>query len=232
MNGWKTIISIKNIKPYATIVRAGFFIRGFSDAYGENMADFLIYLTPFERVEFTIRDATFHTSSASIATLMTSPKYGVDKDDARFLDFGNNGELEIARLDVINANTAKGYILVQGMTQYNVKNKYSDTDVSDLWKDYRKLLDSCRPGWRDAYEEGGMIRGEMQISVNSQKVDAGCADDINLKNFVGLMSDTLEGSIEIITAESEHLVFPATAFRSSEQNSMFLIASGENLRYE
>ena len=97
---------------------------------------------------------------------------------------------------------------------------------------YRKLLDSCRPNWRAAYEEGGMIDGEMQVSVNSQKVDAGCSDDVNLKNFVGLMSDSLEGSIKIITPESENLVFPATAFRSSEQNSMFLVATGENLKYE
>jgi len=230
MNGWKTTIIIKNIKPYATIVRAGFFIRGFSGGYGEDMADILIYLTAFETVVFTIRDGRFYTSSASIPTLVRNPKYGVDKDDAVFLDIGGNAELEILSLPVYNITASKGYILVQGMTQYNVKNKYSD--IFDLWKDYRKLLDSCRPGWRDAYEEGGMVGGEMQISVNSQKVDAGCADDINLKNFVGLMSDTLEGSIEIITAESEHLVFPATAFRSSEQNSMFLTAPGELFKYE
>ena len=227
-NGWITEITIKNTSIYSTIVKVGL--------YKENSSlettSFHIYLNSFDTSKFIIEDEKIIASDSSSPRAVRNPIHGVESDAVVF-----------AEANTIIGNTIKGegYLIIYGLTQYNhgflEKSPYSN-NREDLWKDYRRLSDDCRPGWRDAFETGGMKDGVMQISVNPQKSHTGCGGesisvntDVQLENFVGVSNDTLEGSAKI-SKVNENTILPATAFIASEHDYMFLSVEGEIIQYK
>ncbi len=108
-----------------------------------------------------------------------------------------------------------------------------------LFYDYRKVLDQCRPGWREAYN-GFFSHGMMSIRdinnkpvfVNSPNVSPDCMHGIDNvdSEFRDTDSDALIGEVEISHPEGDkrNLLLPATALKNFTVDNMIMLwAEGE-----
>ena len=178
--GWETEIVVRNTTPHATVAKVSVYAKGVSDDIG----DFNVYLSPYDVIRFTIKDGRVFTADASIPTQVRNPKYGPKQDEAKWLEFnGNSEELEVLKLKADTDEFKEGYVVVYGMTQYHDVNKEGErldshesasygqvtSDLNyhqkhdELFKDYRRLMDACRPGWRKAFNTNGMKNGTMMV---------------------------------------------------------------------
>jgi len=242
-DGWETEIVLRNTTPHATIAKVSVHEKSVSGDIG----DFNVYLSPYDVIRFTLRDGRVYTADGSIPTQVRNPKYGVKKDEAKWLELtGNSEELEVLKLKsgngTISETMNEGYVVVQGMAQYHDGDTHDDASYGqitdelnyhqqheELFLDYRRLMDACRPGWRKAFNQNGMDNGTMLVrrdDTNSKyngvpapdtNVGAECVaeynknhpdaqiksvvSDYNLENFGDVDADTFTGTVRVLKAD-------------------------------
>ncbi len=259
-DGWTTEIVVRNTTPYATVAKVSIYEK-FNSA---DIGDFNVYLSPYDVIRFTIVDGIVKTADGSVPTTVRNPKHGVDADEATWLDLdGNSEELEILKLKAENNEQLEGYVVVYGMTQYNdgvdtaANTSYGQVTTklnyhqkhNELFKDYRRLMDDCRPNWRQAFSRNGMKEGVMiantSIPAPDTNIGSECVttsvstfyddpkykgQDYDLKNFGDVASNTLTGTVRVFKEDKEQsrdLLLPATAISNFSENNMYLWAEGE-----
>ena len=256
--GWKTQIVIRNTSPYATIAKVS--IHEYKQS--TDVGDFNIYLSPYDVLRFTIDDGKILTADGSIPTQVLNPRYGATQDKATFLDLDGNSEtLEIRELDGSAGDIHEGYVVVYGMAQYHPNSDYNihedrknsaygqallglpyHQQHEELFKDYRRLMDDCRPNWRKAFIGIGMKNGVINVkntlapdvNVGASCVNAGTSSSVvtghDLRNFGDVHPDTFIGTVRVYKADGEQsrdLLLPATALYNYSENNMYLWAEGE-----
>ena len=258
-DGWKSQMVIRNTSPYATIAKVSLYDHKNS----EDIGDFNIYLSPYDVFRFTIDDGKVLTADGSIPTQVLSPRHGPKADKATFLDLDGNSELlEVLETDSANPDRHEGYVIVYGMAQYHLPTEvdiHVDRAASaygqaldtlpyhrkheELWKDYRRLLDDCRAGWRSAFIGAGMKDGVMRVKdvpAPDTNIGATCAitsksvlgdgAEYQLENFGDVHTDTFIGTVRVYKeqgVQSRDLLLPATALANFSENNMYLWAEGE-----
>ncbi len=158
-----------------------------------------------------------------------------------------NKELNV---DTTNGNMKdKGYVVIYGMmetnnngSQYHTNTKvFSDNDKVDVKKDanghrqlfldYRKALDVCRPGWREAFKGNNMKQGMMTIKVASPSLHESCDDAIfSDDGFTSTSKDAFLGTVEIShpNGDERNLLLNATALENfTVDEQMMIWAEGE-----
>jgi len=267
-NGWATEIVVRNTTPKATVAKVVLYAKRDS----EELIDFNVYLSPFDAVRFTIKDGFITSSDGSIVLPdnAVNPKHGVthDNDSTEHLFEHDVKTFKVNPKAIEHANykgKSVGYAIVYGMTQYNdgdtIVNTGDDNDRlnyhggesdadsmhRELFLDYRRVLDDCRPGWRNAYKTNlnskpSFVHGMMTDAIKGGSVPApdtniGCAgasasvvDGYDLSNFGDVAKNTLIGTVRVFKAEDEQsrdLLLRATALNNFTDGNMLLWSEGE-----
>ena len=249
-SGWATEMVVRNTTAKATVAKVVLYDKQDS----EEIVDFNVYLSPYDAVRFVIKDNMITSKDGSIPLpdKSVNPKFGQDNDDT---EFEHNKEV----FNVIPSPMKKGnvgYAIVYGMTQYDdgdSRNTIDDSELNyhkdsssktlhnELWQDYRRVLDDCRPGWREAYKTGrtqrGFVHGMMTVDVPAPDTNVGCAgasdsvvDGYDLANFGDVAKDTLIGTVRVYKedgVQSRDLLLPATALSNFTDENMLLWSEGE-----
>lgn len=184
-DGWETEVIVRNTTENAIVAKAVIYSGDESD----ELIDFNIYLSPRDVFRFTMKDDNLYTNDGSITFQEMSPRYALQKktlefDQATFNPHWNGDEFKIIteQNNILSKyiSSKKGYVVIYGMTEY------PSTDANqlpyhkrhnDLWVDYRRLLDDCRPNWRYSFMPNGMAHGTMTTGsneVHAPNVAANC----------------------------------------------------------
>ena len=147
----------------------------------------------------------------------------------------------------------RGYVVIYGMmeteTEAAAKKYHTDTKVfkdgtkeeiakatghKDLFLDYRRVLDACRPTWREGFKGNNMKQGMFtdKVTIQSPSIHANCDDGIfsDGLGFTSTAKDAFLGTVEISHPEDDqrNLLLPATALSNfTVPNQMMLWAEGE-----
>jgi len=252
-SGWATEMVVRNTSARATVAKVVLYDKKDS----EELVDFNVYLSPYDVVRFVIKDGMITSKDGSIPLPETAvwPIHGQEADDADFQH--NKEEFNVIPAPIQGGNI--GYAIVYGMTQYDDgdtlltsasdlnyhKDSNGETLHKSLWKDYRRLLDDCRPGWRAAYGSngsiGGFVHGMMTVDVPAPDTNIGseCANSSDsvlasngyeLENFGDVLPTTLVGTVRVYKedgVQSRDLLLPATALSNFTDNNMLLWSEGE-----
>ena len=268
-SGWGTEIIVRNTTPKATVAK----VVLYSKLVSQELFDFNVYLSPYDAVRFTLKDGKITSSDGSIVLpeRAVNPKHGVihdakskDKDGnlaALFLHDETTFDVTTDPIDhLAQGGREVGYAIVYGMTQYDdgdtIENTSEDNSLlnyhrsvdnksmhKELFLDYRRVLDDCRPGWREAYKttksRPAFVHGMMSdvITVPAPDTNVGCAgksksvvDDYKLENFGDVAKNTLIGTVRVFKDEGEQsrdLLLPATALENFTDGNMLLWSEGE-----
>jgi hypothetical protein len=257
---WETEIVVRNTSPKATVAKVALYRKKDS----RELVDFNIYLSPYDAMRFVIKDRNIYSIDGSVpmGSTQTNPIHGARADDADFADVDNREEFSVLGSDALSVlqrpDSDTGYVVVYGMTQYQdgdtLASAESDLNYHDnslerkalhkeLWKDYRRLLDDCRPNWRASYGSNGSIGGfedgMMTVVVPAPDTNVGCAttsdsvladEGYELENFGDVDTNTLVGTVRISQADgvqSRDLLLPATALANLTKDNMILWSEGE-----
>ena len=252
-SGWATEMVVRNTSARATVAKVVLYDKKDS----EELVDFNVYLSPYDVVRFVIKDGMITSKDGSIPKpeIATSPIHGPSHDD---VEFEHNKEVFDVIPNAIQGGNV-GYAIVYGMTQYNDgdtlltsasdlnyhKDINGNTLHEELWKDYRRLLDDCRLGWRAAYGSngniGGFKHGMMTVPVPAPDTNIGseCATSSDsvlaesgyeLENFNDVIENTLVGTVRVYKEDgqqSRDLLLPATALDNFTDGNMLLWSEGE-----
>jgi len=253
---WETEISVRNTQNKAVIAKVALFRA--SDS--KEVRDFNIYLTPYDVFRFKISGNKITTMDGSIVKATPLPNKGdglVMNTHGELLQVGPEFPASEEAIDtdkdgVKTPGAESGYVVIYGMAQYNELNTYHG-ETATLAKDYRKLMDICRPGWRHAYDMNGMVDGVMMYNKTSTGKDpvtpslanycaAGYTGNTkgnvydkyynryDLAKFGDVDEKTLVGSVKISNAETNNerdMLLNATAMKNYSSNNMIMWAPGE-----
>lgn len=255
---WETEIVVRNTSPKATVVKVALYRKKDS----RELVDFNVYLSPYDAMRFIIKDRNIYSIDGSVPKggTQVNPIHGPNADDAEFADVDNREEFSVLGDDALavlqRPDSDTGYVVIYGMTQYQDGDtlsssedelNYHDSSLDrkpqhlELWKDYRRLLDDCRPNWRASYGSNGSIGGfedgMMTVVVPAPDTNVGCATSSNsviagneLENFGDVDSNTLVGTVRIYKedgVQSRDLLLPATALANMTDENMILWSEGE-----
>ena len=257
---WETEVVIRNTSPKATVAKVALYRKKDS----RELVDFNVYLSPYDAMRFVIKDRNIYSIDGSVpkGNTQVTPIHGPNADDAEFADVDNREEFSVLGNDALEVlkrpDSDTGYIVVYGMAQYQDGDtlssleselNYHDSSLErkplhkELWKDYRRLLDDCRNGWRSSYGSNGSIGGfedgMMTVVVPAPDTNIGCAttsdsvlasDGYELENFGDVDTNTLVGTVRISKEDgnqSRDLLLPATAIANMTKDNMILWSEGE-----
>ena len=280
-DGWETEIVVRNTTENAIVAKAVVYSGDESD----EVVDFNIYLSPRDVFRFTMKDDNLYTKDGSMPYKEISPRFALtdrslkndravmnphwddkkdDYTDHAYKD-GKNGFPIIGEhgtdniLSTYRVDT-KGYVVIYGLTEYpseadGIQFPYHKKHL-EMWKDYRRLLDDCRPGWRKSFTAGGMKNGAMTTTatVLAPNVAPNCGrndgpsspDDANigaassilassgydLAKFGDVGKSALVGTVRVYnagngSAEARELLLPATPVANFTDGNMLLWSDGE-----
>jgi len=157
-------------------------------------------------------------------------------------------------------DVTKGYVVIYGLTQYpseadGIQFPYHKKHL-EMWKDYRRLLDDCRPGWRRSFTAGGMEHGAMTTAIDvlapnvapncgrndgpsaPEDANIGAASSIlassgyDLSKFGDVDKSALVGTVRVYNGgdnnlEARELLLPAQPVANFTDGNMLLWSDGE-----
>ena len=256
-DGWETEITVRNTTLHATVAKAVIYRNDDS----LEQLDFNIYLSPFDSATFIIRDNKIVTKDKSFAANVSRPSTGVNHDQVVMV--GSNSGISAEQLDEDGSYkisgvepgvrtssgkrrdfSDKGYVVIYGMAQHNDGisiDSFTEDDLryhqkhAQLFLDYRKILDECRPQWRDAFASNRSFDfGSIMVpNITAPNVSPSCVDgstDPLIREFGDVKANTLTGTVRIYKADAEQsrdLIIPATALHNFTSNQMMLWTEGE-----
>ncbi len=216
--GWETEAVIRNNSDNAVIAKITFHNAGAS----EEIFDFNIYLSAHDAFRFTIADGHIITKDSSIVTKegISNPVDGVANDKATMNPDGTPYTINE------NFQIDSGYFTVVAMAE---SDRSYHNDHTNLYLDYRKLLDECRPEWRNSYKPGGISNGvivfnaqnsfgnnSMVNKIESPNVAENCDNPLTKTkgaDFFDPRPEVLMGTLRLYnpTNDKRDLIIPATA---------------------
>lgn len=240
--GWASEAVIRNNSANAVIAKVTFHSADSS----KEVFDFNIYLSGHDAFRFTIEDGTIKTTDDSIPNF---DKLKVNPADGRAAD---NVIMNVQGEEyIINTGFAqeKGYFTVIAMTEADAA---YHNDHKQLYLDYRKVLDECRPEWRDAYRANtnGISNGVIVFSsaafgqnVAQQFIDApnvatDCDNPISKTadddlpasvDFKDPSSEVVFGTVRLYNNlnDKRDLIIPATAISNVTDGNMLMYIEAE-----
>ncbi len=265
---WETEITVRNTKAHAIVAKVVLYAGDNS----RELRDFNIYLTPKDVFTFKINnEGKILTSDDSIPLTsdnMFIPNNGTITDEATFNTMGTQFDIlanaQVSAARTLGANENSGYVAIYGMVEETTNNplnkSFHTTRVSKeyhkdkvkLFKEYRKLLDQARAGWRNAFNPSGFDHDGNANTANISGFSKGvfvypvAHPNINLANVTypaennttvaattkwrDVENDALYGEVKITSSESQErdLVLPATALTGfTSTNQALLWSEGE-----
>lgn len=234
---WESEIVVTNTSSTDAVVAKVVLYAG-SDS--REYVDFNIYLSADDVFRFTIKDNKIVTSDDSIAKAVYSP---ASTEAARDVPVMNTlGEpMEVQFYDEGESLTSleKGYVVIYGMTQAIDDNNLTDTLEEDyhlehgqLFTDYRELLDDCRPGWRNAFDNsdanGAIVNGMITSAIPAPDTNLTCAA-VDHTDF-STVAPILTGTVTIANSgmDAREVTLHATALENfTADNQMVMWTEGE-----
>jgi len=236
--GWGTEIVVRNTNQERAIVAK---VAIYASEDSEEMLDFNVYLSAADVVRFKIENGKVTSEDGSILRVSPMPSSGSDyvtrdkfasKSSPFTRDF----------------NTEKGYVVVYGMAQASTDQDPSDNqDMSYhkqhhiLFKNYRRELDACRPGWRNGHQNamvnGTYIRHTLastnvdnySVAAPNQRTNCNNTGPGTPGNFFGDVGASLTGTVRLYNAinGARDMVLPATAINNFTDGNKIIYTEGE-----
>lgn len=249
--GWKTKIMVRNNSADAVVAKVVLYDNNDS----RELRDFNIYLSAYDVFTFEVNGNDILTKDGSIPSGVTTPGQSSATDKAEFVSHEGNTTYGI--LSDTNTTLAldeqEGYIAIYGMAQS--KHDFSSTDKDalgndihyayhgkhlELFKDYRRLLDVCRPSWRSAYADStsmvGIKKGMISTASNLQAPNVAIGtcnpDDNNIatrEDEFFSPKNVLSGTVRLINSntskpsEQRDMLLPATALQNFTTDNMTVL---------
>jgi len=152
---WGTEIVVRNTDQLHAIVAK---VAVYAAEKSEEVLDFNVYLSAADVVRFTIKDGKLESKDGSVLRVFPTPSSNVN-------DVGRSDWASKDHPFTHPVSVDSGYVIVYGMAQASNENDNFDRfdmryhhNHNDLFKNYRRELDACRPGWRNGHQNA-MVNG-------------------------------------------------------------------------
>lgn len=249
--GWKSKIMVRNNSEDAVVAKVVLYDNNDS----RELRDFNIYLSAYDVFTFEVNGNDILTKDGSIPSGVTTPGINAGTDKAEFVTHEGNTSYGI--LSDTNRTLAldeqEGYIAIYAMAQSDHDFSTTDKDAlgnnisyayhgkhEELFKDYRRLLDVCRPSWRSAYADStinvGIKEGMISTASNLQAPNVGIgtcnADDNDIatrEDEFFSPQNVLSGTVRLINSdmskpsEQRDMLLPATALENFTTDNMTVL---------
>ena len=153
--GWGTEIVVRNTDQEHAIVAK---VAVYEAENSEEVLDFNVYLSAADVVRFKIEHGKVMSEDGSILRVFPAPSS--NSNDVTRDKFASK-----SRPFTRDLSTNTGYVVVYGMAQASTdQDSIDDQDMRyhkqhpRLFKNYRRELDACRPGWRIGHQNA-MVNG-------------------------------------------------------------------------
>jgi len=221
-DNWGTEFVVRNTDQNHAIVAK---VAVYEEKESEEVLDFNVYLSAADVVRFKIQNGFLTSEDGSVLRVFPAPSSNLN--DVSRSDFASPSQPFTKRLP---QDLERGYVVVYGMAQASTEDDALDSfDMRYhnrhplLFKNYRRELDACRPGWRFGHQNG-MVNGTYTKSVAAPNQAANCnfinsgvvvasVRNANLESFRATTAVlTLQGvAVQATTAEATATAKEATA---------------------
>ena len=241
--GWATEAVIRNNSANAVLAKVTFH----SAVDSQELFDFNIYLSGHDAFRFTIENGTIKTTDGSI------PNFKLTNTDAsnpslpdtiaadnQVLMNQDGTEYDIKE----GFNQEKGYFTVIAMAEAD---KAYHKRHQTLYRDYRRLLDDCRPEWRESYSDNangisnGVIVFNAQVAFGQNVIQQTIAapnvaidcdipeTKIEGADFTDPGAEVLFGTVRLYNNlnDKRDLIIPATAISNVTDANMLIYTEAE-----
>ncbi len=172
-DSWGTEIVVRNTDQEHAIVAK---VAVYAADDSEEVLDFNVYLSAADVVRFKIENGNITSEDGSVLRVFPAPSS--NSNDVSRSDFASASNPFSRSLDI-----DEGYVVVYGMAQASTEDDALDSfDMRYhnrhplLFKNYRRELDVCRPGWRNGHQNamkyGTYTRHTLSSSIVNYSVAA------------------------------------------------------------
>ena len=226
-DGWGTEIVVRNTdQDHAIVAKVAVYAADDS----EEVLDFNVYLSATDVARFKIENGKVTSEDGSILRVFPAPSS--NSNDVTRDKFASK-----ARPFSRDLSATTGYVVVYGMAQASTdQDSIDDQDMRyhkqhpRLFKNYRRELDKCRPGWRNGHQNA-MVNGTYTrhtlASPSVENYSVAAPNQANNCNLV-VNADAFDAINRVVDSATQASVLAskitdkATALQASLQVSVML----------